>query len=164
MRPNAAIVVITSGILLTACAGGTSKGPDEFGVLPTKPLEQPEDYSYLPAPKPGVKNRADKTPNRDAIAALGGRPEYLDGTLISVGEQGLLSTISRYGVDPEIRRTLAAEDREIVRRGGARVLERLVGISDAVRAYEGEKLDPVAEAQRLRAMGIKTPIPIIEEE
>ncbi|MEM6897402.1 MAG: DUF3035 domain-containing protein, partial [Pseudomonadota bacterium] len=44
---------------LSACAPSFSEGPDEFGVVPTRPLEQPANYSDLPEPTPGSINRAD---------------------------------------------------------------------------------------------------------
>jgi len=49
-----------------------TEGPDEFGIIPNKPLVLPEDVSALPAPAPGGKNRTEATPQEDAIVALGG--------------------------------------------------------------------------------------------
>lgn len=48
-------------------------GPDEFSIVPAKPLQEPESYTSLPVPTPGGTNRTDATPNADAIIALGGR-------------------------------------------------------------------------------------------
>jgi hypothetical protein len=66
---------------LAACSAGTpqlmnlrnnEEGPDEFAVLPTAPLEMPENLASLPEPTPGAPNRVDPDPEADAIAALGG--------------------------------------------------------------------------------------------
>ncbi len=54
-----------------------AEGPDEFAVLPTKPLEMPENMAALPEPTPGGVNRTDPTPEADAIAALGGNAAVL---------------------------------------------------------------------------------------
>ena len=48
-------------------------GPDEFIVVPAKPLEQPDSLSALPVPAAGGFNRADQRPLEDSIAALGGQ-------------------------------------------------------------------------------------------
>ena len=74
-----AIFVTGAFLVLTACGGNTglrdlstdSAGPDEFSVIPQRPLEIPETLA-LPQPTPGGGNRADPNPTGDAIAALGG--------------------------------------------------------------------------------------------
>ena len=48
------------------------KGPEEFTVLPVKPLQEPSDYKVLPAPNSAAGNLVDATPKADAIVALGG--------------------------------------------------------------------------------------------
>ena len=53
---------------------GTGDGPDEFMVLPAKPLQQPASFTDLPEPTPGGTNLTDATPRADGLAALGGRP------------------------------------------------------------------------------------------
>ena len=47
-------------------------GPDEFGIVPPKPLEMPQDLAQLPQPTPGGSIITDATPHEDAIIALGG--------------------------------------------------------------------------------------------
>src|SRR4051812_36538565 len=59
-----------AGGLRSAGVGGS---PDEFMVLPTRPLEMPQNMSALPAPTPGVANRVDYQPKAEAIAGLTGR-------------------------------------------------------------------------------------------
>ena len=48
--------------------------PDEFGILPTKPLEMPDSLADLPQPQPGGTNRVDPQPRADVARALGGNP------------------------------------------------------------------------------------------
>ena len=70
----------------------TTNGPDEFGILPTKPLQMPESLTELPAPTPGGSNITDPTPVADAVTALGGKPPVAgkgvpagDGALVQRG-------------------------------------------------------------------------------
>lgn len=139
---------------LTACSGGFSEGPDEFGVVPQAPLEQPENYSELPQPAPGTVNRADLQPNAEAIAALGGRPQ--SGS-VPAADSAVVSAASRFGVDPGIRATLFAEDE----RFRARVARRgpFAGQRENryFRVYRGQTLDAYAEIDRFRAAGINVP-------
>lgn len=66
MRANApirAFALLAMGLALSACAeggvagnlraAGAGQSPDEFMVLPTKPLEMPTDLAALPTPKIG---------------------------------------------------------------------------------------------------------------
>lgn len=150
--------------VLSACGGSEepnllnisqprSEGPDEFAVLPTKPLEIPENLAALPEPTPGGSNRTDPTPEADAIAALGGNAAVLsrgssDGALIAYSR--------RFGVDPNIRAQLAAADLEFRRRNDGRLLERLFNVNVYFRAYEEMSLDQYRELARLRRAGIRT--------
>ncbi len=132
-------------------------GPDEFSVLPTKPLEQPRDYAALPPPTPGGTNRTDPTPIADVAQALGGSRAAATNSPLRAGEASLVTAVSRYGVAADIRTTLAAEDLEWRRKHNARLLERLFKVSVYLRAYEKMSLDQYLELERLRALGIWTP-------
>ena len=57
---------------LTACnrAPG-STGPDEFAIVPNRPLTIPATNA-LPPPQPGGTNPADPRPIAEAMAAMGG--------------------------------------------------------------------------------------------
>ena len=55
-------------------AAGIAGKPDEFMVLPTRPLEMPANLAALPPPTPGQPNRVDYQPMPEAIAGLSGRP------------------------------------------------------------------------------------------
>lgn len=132
--------------------GSTNDGPDEFGILPTKPLQTPADYSSLPVPTPGGRNLTDPTPASDAIVALGGKPNAG-----AAGSVALMNHARRFGVDPNIRNTLAAEDLEWRRANDGRLLERLANVNVYFRAYEKMSLDQYRELERWRAAGRDTP-------
>lgn len=163
MLTGRTLLAMTIAAMLSACGGSdrppelmnirsSTAGPDEFGILPPKPLEMPEDLSALPEPTPGGANLTDPTPEADAIVALGGNPGRgagLDG--------GLLAQVSRFGVDPAIRETLAGEDLNWRRDNNGRVLERLFNVNVYYRAYEAMSLDQHAELFRWRKRGVRTP-------
>lgn len=132
----------------------TQDGPDEFAILPTKPLQEPKDYSDLPAPTPGQANLTDPTPKADAVAALGGN---LGSGKLRGGEGALVSAASRYGVSSNIREVLAANDLEWRKDNRGRVLERLFNVNVYYRAYEAMHLDQHRELERLRRKGLWTP-------
>lgn len=125
--------------------------PDEFAILPTQPLQPPPDFTTLPPPTPGGANRTDPRPRDAAIAALGGRAGGGGGA-----DGALLSTVARYGVQEDIRGTLAAEDLDFRRRNDGRLLERLFNVNVYTRAYAPQSLDQHAELERLRRAGIRT--------
>lgn len=131
-------------------------GPDEFSVLPTKPLQAPDNFTDLPEPTPGGANLSDPTPHADAVAALGGNPDRLNSGA-TAGESALIAHASRMGVASDIRAVLAAEDLEWRRGNRGRVLERWFNVNLYYRAYEKMELDQYAELERLRARGVWTP-------
>ena len=64
---------ITTVLLLSACGQQglrtvykPGEGPDEFMVIPVKPLSPPKDYAALPAPTPGGANLTDRNPQEEA--------------------------------------------------------------------------------------------------
>ncbi|NNE80444.1 MAG: DUF3035 domain-containing protein [Silicimonas sp.] len=129
------------------------EGPDEFAVLPTKPLQMPEDLAALPDPTPGGSNLTDPTPEADVALALGGNPEVLTRRS---GDGALVAYATRFGVDRNIRPELAAADLEYRRNNRGRVLERLFSVNVYYSAYEPMHLDQYAELERLRRAGIRT--------
>jgi len=132
-------------------------GPDEFSIVPGKPLQEPGSYADLPAPRPGAPNRTDQNPKADGIAALGGNPAATARTGVSPADAGLVRHANRYGTDPAIRETLRAEDDEIRRRYGRRNILRIGPRDDYTQAYKRQWLDEQAERERLRRAGIVTP-------
>ncbi len=148
---------------LAACSGDEGllnikqepgEGPDEFAVLPTKPLEMPETLAALPTPTPGGANRTDPTPVFDVANALGGNAEVLAR---GSNDGALLAHATRFGVSPGIRATLSAEDAQFRSENQGRVLERMFDVNVYFRAYEFMELDQYAELERLRRAGIRTP-------
>lgn len=140
-------------------------GPDEFAILPTKPLEIPGDLAALPEPTPGARNLVDPTPEADAIAALGGNAAALTR---ATGDGALVAYAGRHGIDSQIRASLAASDLEFRRRNDGRVLERLFSVNVYFDSYRTMELDQYAELERLRRLGIRTsavpPDPLVVSE
>ena len=140
----------------------STQGPDEFAILPNKPLQEPSSFSDLPPPTPGGANRVDATPNEDAIAALGGNPAVV-ARGVPASDSGLINYTSRNGRSSTIRQQLAADDLEFRRRKDGRVLERLFNVNVYFRAYQPQSLDKYAELERFRRLGVRTPAAPPEE-
>jgi hypothetical protein len=163
---TALFLVTAAAMALAACGRGDrepelmnlrSETADEFGILPTKPLEMPEDLAALPEPTPGGTNRTDPTPLADAVAALGGDPAALTRDGVAAGDGALISYATRYGVAPDIRQVLAAEDLEWRRTNNGRLLERVFNVNVYYSSYEPMSLDRYAELERFRRLGVRTP-------
>ena len=132
-------------------------GPNEFEILPNKPLQSPEDYRALPAPTPGAANLTDQNPLADGVAALGGDPAALNPGPAAARDASLVRHAGRFGVTPGIRQVLASEDAEVRRRYGRVNILNIGPNDDYSMAYRRQWLNSQAEAQRLRALGIATP-------
>lgn len=160
-----AIALTMTMLLLAACStdprlmntSSGQDGPDEFGIVPSKPLQMPEDLNVLPTPTPGGSNVTDATPMGDAVAALGGNPERLAVKGIGASDGGLVNYASRFGRDPAIRVLTAKEDLEWRSGNGRRVLEVLARTNVYYRAYEPMTLDSWAELERWRPTGVQLP-------
>jgi hypothetical protein len=161
-RGRAAIALLAV-LCLVACGNGdpqlmnlrSGEGPDEFGIVPPKPLEMPEDLSALPEPTPGGASRTDRNPEAEAVIALGGTPGVSNG--IPAGDSALYSHAARYGVESGIRSTLASEDLQWRRDNNGRILERLFNVNVYYKAYRSQRLDQQAELARWRALGVRNP-------
>lgn len=158
-----ALIAVVAGVL-SGCSRGEktpqlmnirADGPDEFAILPNKPIELPQDLAALPAPTPGGANRVDPTPQADLIAALGGNPARLAESGVPRSDSALVSQAARFGTATGIRQTLAAEDVEFRRDNKGRVLERLLNVSVYYRAYSEQSLDQRAELERWRRLGVR---------
>jgi hypothetical protein len=158
-----AVIALLAMLGLMACSSGTPQlmnlrtgdGPDEFGIVPPKPLEMPETLSDLPEPNPGGANRTDRDPEAEAAVALGGRPGAAGG--IPSGDSALYAHAARFGLESGIRTTLASEDLQWRRDNNGRILERLFNVNVYYRAYRDQRLDQQAELQRWRKLGLRTP-------
>ncbi|UXX81936.1 DUF3035 domain-containing protein [Roseovarius pelagicus] len=162
------ILVVAVALALSACGRGgrdvqltkikkTGNGPDEFTVLPTKPLQAPDSYNTLPAPTPGTSNLVDTNPEAEGIAALGGNPNALVVTGVGAADGALLNRARRYGVTGDIRQTLASEDLDVRRRHGRVNILNIGPNDDYTDAYKRQWLDSQAEQRRLRSMGVAVP-------
>ena len=168
-RPTKLIFMLALGLFVTACGRGETifdkngdfkirdAGPDEFSIIPTKPLEIPEDTVTLPEPTLGSKNRVDVEPERDAIVALGGKPDRLDSELIARDEQALIAAASRTGVSGNIREQIDADAEVIAKKKRPRFFQRWIGHDGRLQTYKAEALDPTTETNRLRRQGVRTP-------
>ncbi len=133
-------------------SAGVASTPDEFMVLPTKPLELPENLAARPLPPPttGSANRVDQNPRAEALAGLTGRP--------TVATSSGAALVARTGQGaPGIRATLAAEDSVYRSENGGLFFERMFSRDQEALTYRGMTLDAGAEFERLRARGVRIP-------
>ncbi|WP_101067627.1 DUF3035 domain-containing protein [Roseovarius salinarum] len=161
------ILVMVTALGLAACSSGEVKqlskirnpddGPDEFSIIPNKPLEAPENYSELPPPTPGGSNRTDQNPKAEGIAALGGRPDGSAAGGVPKADSALVRHADRYGAPEGIRQKVAREDRELRRRKGRLNLLGIGPYDSYTEAYRQQWLDPYAELRRLRRRGVTVP-------
>ncbi len=145
-----AIGLLALCVLASGCSRGTpqlmhaqrgQRTPDEFAILPGKPIEIPQDLASLPTPTPGQGNRTDVNPQANAVVALGGNPNSL-GTDGQLGADGaLIRQATRYGVSPGIRGELAVADLEYRKKNRGRLLERVLNVPTYYSAYEPQELD-----------------------
>ncbi|UWQ49849.1 DUF3035 domain-containing protein [Leisingera caerulea] len=172
MRIPFGVMVLAGALAVSGCAQkglrvlqkpGT--GPDEFLVLPTKPLSTPDNFSSLPAPTPGGANLTDVNPQAEAVAALGGKP----GDLVAVsgvpsGDAALVTASSRYGVEPGVRDTLAKEDAKFRHRNRHLGRIKIVPVDRYEQLYRKQSIDPFAVSDQFRRAGAATPSSPPEEE
>jgi hypothetical protein len=164
---RAIIFSVLAITLVTACANtgqslralrAAGGGPDEFAVIPQRPLALPPSAS-LPQPTPGGSNLADPNPKAQAIAALGGSSAAQFAGGIPARDNALISQASRYGVTPNIRGELAAADKAF-RAGKSRLnIFNPLGRDKYFPAYASQALDARAELARLSAAGVAVPNP-----
>ncbi|MEP1961701.1 DUF3035 domain-containing protein [Tateyamaria sp.] len=132
------------------------EGPDDFLIVPNKPLQEPESFSALPTPTPGGFNRTDQRPLEDAVAELGGQATSpnapvpgVDGTLVNYA--------SRFGREANIRATLAEADAKFRKRQARFSQIRIVQEDTYARAYRRQSLRPGPVADEFRRAGVPTP-------
>ena len=164
----ATLMMMAAALTLSACSGyerdirlrdvrSVSPGPDEFSVLPGKPLQAPKSFSELPTPTPGSVNLTDQNPMADGIAALGGNPSRMQDTGVPASDGALVRHASRNGVDPNVRAELAAEDEDFRRRKSRFTKIRLARQDLYNKIYQRETLNPRRTWNRYRAAGVRTP-------
>lgn len=158
------IGVFFAAIALAGCAQKslhdirqTGEGPDEFSVIPAKPLNAPSDYAFLPPPTPGGANLTDRDPGGEAIAALGGKPSAARAGGVPSSDGALVTASSRYGVEQNVRSAVETEDAEFRRKRGRLTGIRLFPVDRYGQVYSKQTLDPFDQAERYRAAGAITP-------
>lgn len=111
----------------------TAQGPDEYRIVPQKPLQEPQDLANLPTPIPGAPNRADLNARVDAAVALTGAAPSDPGA--AAGDAALVAAVQ------------------------ARAAGTVVSGLDFGGLFGGgsDLLNADAELARLRALGIRTP-------
>ena len=161
MRRTFLVVMMVS--TLAACSSreglmvvDSGEGPDEFSVMPALPLQAPESLT-LSAPTPGGSNLADPDPLADAIRALRGNPASAFAGGLPARDAALVAHVSRNGVDPDIRATLAQEDAAFRDRASLARSFDILGNDQYFPAYRRWALDAYAELERFRALGVAVP-------
>jgi hypothetical protein len=92
MRNVAALTLITTASLLSACGGGgglfNRDRPDEFAVQRQAPLVVPPDFSLTP-PQPGAPRAMDRNTQQQTLDTLfGGQSQRSDVEKNTVGRAG----------------------------------------------------------------------------
>lgn len=165
MRIPFGVIVLAGALAVSGCGQKGLRyiqkpgaGPDEFLVLPSKPLSTPQNYSSLPAPTPGGSNRTDANPQADAVAALGGKPSALAATNgVPAGDAALVTASSRYGVEPGVRATVSEEDADFRHRNRMTGRIKLFPVDRYEQLYRKQTLDPHATNDQFRRAGVATP-------
>lgn len=154
------LVTSVMALTLAACSGDkplrnlatSTTDPEEFAIVPAKPLEIPQNFSELPVPDENQVDRTELLPKADAIAALGGRA----GAGVAASTE-LSAHTMRYGLDPAIRSFLAEEDAAFRKRRGRFTQLKIVPVDRYNRVYRSYTLDANAIADYYRRRGITTP-------
>ena len=165
MRISAALIILGVSVAVTGCAQKplhnlrtNSTGPDEFMVVPVKPLTAPPDYDVLPAPAPGGSNLVDQNPVADAVAALGGRPSALvPGSGVPSSDRALVASTGRYGVPANTRTAMATEDADFRRKQGRLSSFKLFRVDRYSEVYRREVLNAYGANKAFRRAGAETP-------
>lgn len=162
MRRPLGMIILIAAVAVAGCSNkglhnlrAPGTGPDEFMILPVKPLTAPKTYSELPAPTPGGGNLVDPTPTADAMVAMGGR--QTEGEGIPAADGALVTAASRLGVEPGVRQTLDEQDAAFRKRQSRMSRLRLFPVDRYEQAYRRQALNPFPETEKFRRAGAGTP-------
>lgn len=131
-------------------------GPDEFIIVPAKPLEAPESFSALPQPTPGGVNRTDQRPLEESVVLLGGQRGSPNAPIPSA-DAALVNHTARFGREANIRATLAEADAQFRKRQARFSQIRILPEDRYARAYRREAIEPNRVADQFRRAGIPVP-------
>lgn len=160
------VVVFGLALVIAGCTGSdkgirilssNGEGPDEFRIVPAKPLSAPANYAELPAPTPGGENLTDVDPAGDAVAALGGKRSAVRGTAVSSSDAAMVTYAARKGRQADIRAVTAVEDEEFRKRRGRFSNIRIIASDRYNQIYDEQHLDQYREQRRWRSGGAQTP-------
>jgi DUF3035 family protein len=167
MRLPLGAIILGLVAVVGGCAGdkglvqlyNNGRGPEEFSVMPVKPLTEPANYTSLPTPTPGGTNLVDTDPRAEAITALGGRASAQSAQGVASSDVALVNQASRYGVPSNTRVELAESDAEFRKRKSKAFFSRLkLGRFDHYNeAYKNQAVEPYNESKRFRSGGALTP-------
>jgi hypothetical protein len=110
----------------------------------------------LPTPTPGQGNRADIDPKAEMVTALGGRAGNANAP-VPASDGALVTAASRFGVSPDIRRSLAEEDAAFRSRQSRFTQFKLFPENLYLDVYSDQRLDARATADAWRRAGARTP-------
>lgn len=157
-RPRGAVLaLVLASVLLAGCGdnsvqrtlGILRQGPDEFKVLPTRPLEIPAS-DVLPVPDPNAPARVVSDPLSIARKALGA-PKAGSGTPSSV-EVSLLNRLGAANPPAGIRETVE-QDLKAQAEEDTLLVHDILGVTEA-RARAASILVTSEEVERLRGLGV----------
>lgn len=154
---------LTAVTLLGACSTdglrnlqSRGNGPDQFAIVPAKPLETPDSLTALPQPTPGGFNRTGQRPLEDGIAALGGQATSPNAA-VPGRDAALVNHTSRFGREANIRGTLAESDAALRKRQGRLSSVRIFKQDEYALIYRRQALDPNEAARAYQRAGIPIP-------
>lgn len=162
----AVLLLAGCGTTIQEQLGLRKTAPDEFQVLRREPLTMPPSLADLPPPQPGAPPTSSSNPSEEArrvllgSAAVDGAGDAADGATepakvgMTPGQQALLAGMGTAPVDPDIRRTLAQEERDSTSISTQTFLFIAAWQKPKPEDQPGVVLDPVAEAKRLQDAGI----------
>ena len=141
---------------------GTAPSPDEFQVMHYQPPVVPNSYD-LPKPTPGTPSPRAPKPEHEAIVALLGpnAQPVATSSAPSAGEQALLSSAKAASASSDIRVQLKQDKKraEANKPYEPPTIWELLGFGSSTKKIDkSQVVDPDAEAKRLEAEGVPTPV------
>lgn len=137
--------------------GGRVPPPDEFAVMERRPLIMPPALG-LPEPRPGAPSPLDPNPERDAAMALLGTAEPRPVSReVTSGEAALLTSADAAAASNDIRVQLTLDERTRDEPYEPPSVFELLGLAGGPGIDDAERLEPVAESQRLQREGVAAP-------
>ncbi|SEA31111.1 DUF3035 domain-containing protein [Rubrimonas cliftonensis] len=155
-------------LAVAGCSSGSRESlglsappPDPFLTVKRAPLELPADMQALPQPRPGAPSPRDPDARalaQQALAASAPRATGPAGAAAGgAGERALVAAAAAGENDAQVRETIVAEARPAERRYG---LDSFFGVEiEQDPEAAAERLDPIAESDRLRELGAPAPTP-----